>query len=70
MHAYSELDLKPGNKHRPEKYSRAIPKAYAEGFDAIEFPTQRRKREELERRLAEERAEEAAKAAQKPAEGA
>ena len=60
MHARSELDLKPGNKHRPERYSRAIPKAYAEGFDAIDFPTQRKKREALERKLREE-AEAAAK---------
>ena len=54
MHAQSELDLKPGNKHRPERYSRALPKAYADGFDAIAFPTQLRKRRELEKKLAEE----------------
>lgn len=54
MHAQSDLDLHPGNKHRPERYSRAIPKVYDVGFDEIEFPTQRRKRRELEEKMKRE----------------
>lgn len=54
MHAQSELDLKPGNKHRPERYSRAIKKLYDKGFDDIAFPTQLKKRAERDARLAKE----------------
>lgn len=54
MHAQSELDLKPGNRHRPERYSRAVKHVYDAGFDAIDFPTQRKRREEQARKLAEE----------------